>query len=126
MTAAVLDFKPRVVSDRKIKKSANGLTLDLVANEDFLVELGARKEDRVVVGFAMETENGLSNARKKLEEKHLDLIVLNDLNVAGAGFGVDTNVVTLIDAGGEAESLPKMSKLEVAERILDWVRDRWT
>lgn len=124
MTAAVLDFRPRVVSDEKIKKNANGLTLDLVANEDFLVGLGARKQSRIVVGFAMETENGLSNARKKLEEKHLDLIVLNDLNVSGAGFGVDTNVVTLID-GNEAESLPKMPKLEVADRILDRVKERW-
>ncbi|MDE2998904.1 MAG: bifunctional phosphopantothenoylcysteine decarboxylase/phosphopantothenate--cysteine ligase CoaBC [Gemmatimonadota bacterium] len=125
MTAAVLDFRPRVVSNAKIKKNANGLTLDLVANEDFLVGLGARKDGRIVVGFAMETENGLSNARKKLEEKFLDLIVLNDLNVPGAGFGVDTNVVTLID-GGEAEPLPKMSKHEVADRILDWVKERWT
>ncbi len=125
MTAAVLDFRPRVVADAKIKKNANGLTLDLVANEDFLVGLGARKKGRILVGFAMETENGLPNARKKLVEKHLDLIVLNDLNVSGAGFGVDTNVVTLID-GDEAEPLPKMSKLEVADRILDWVIDRWT
>ena len=124
MTAAVLDFRPRVFSETKIKKNANGMTLDLIANEDFLVGLGARKNGRIVVGFAMETENGLSNARKKLIEKCLDLIVLNDLNVPGAGFGVDTNVVTLID-GDEAEPLPKMSKLEVADRILDWVKDRW-
>ena len=124
MTAAVLDFRPRVFSETKIKKNANGMTLDLIANEDFLVGLGARKNGRIVVGFAMETENGLSNARKKLVEKCLDLIVLNDLNVPGAGFGVDTNVVTLID-GDEAEPLPKMSKLEVADRILDWVKDRW-
>lgn len=125
MTAAVLDFRPCAVSDAKIKKNTNGLTLDLVPNEDFLVDLGARKDGRIVVGFAMETENGLSNARKKLEEKYLDLIVLNDLNVWGAGFGVDTNVVTLID-GGEPEPLPKMPKLEVADRILDWVKKRWT
>ena len=90
------------------------------------MELGARKRGRVVVGFAMETENGLSNARKKLTEKHLDMIVLNNLKEAGAGFGVDTNVVTLIDAEGEAEPLPKMAKLEVADRILDRIRDRWT
>ena len=125
MTAAVLDFRPRVVSDAKIKKNANGMTLDLVPNDDFLVGLGARKHGRIVVGFAMETENGLANAQKKRVEKYLDLIVLNNLNESGAGFGVDTNVVTLID-GGEAEPLPKMSKLEVADRILDWVKDRWT
>ena len=125
MTAAVLDFRPRVVSDAKIKKNANGMTLDLVPNDDFLVGLGARKHGRIVVGFAMETENGLANAQKKRVEKYLDLIVLNNLNESGAGFGVDTNVVTLID-GGAAEPLPKMSKLEVADRILDWVKDRWT
>ena len=125
MTAAVLDFRPRVVSDAKIKKNANGMTLDLVPNDDFLVGLGARKHGRIVVGFAMETENGLANAQKKRVEKYLDLIVLNNLNESGAGFGVDTNVVTLID-GGEVEPLPKMSKLEVADRILDWVKDRWT
>ena len=73
----------------------------------------------------METENGLANARRKLMEKHLDLIVLNDLTVAGAGFGVDTNVVTLLESEGEPISLPKLSKLEVADRILDRLESYW-
>ncbi len=125
MTAAVLDFRPDRVAASKIKKTGEGLTLDLVPTEDFLVELGAYKGERVVVGFAMETENGVENARKKLETKHLDLIALNDLTVEGAGFGVDTNVVTLIDRQGRAEALPRMSKTAVADRILDWIAGRW-
>ncbi len=125
MTAAVLDFRPREVSASKIKKSKEGLRLDLVSTEDFLVELGARKGQRVVVGFAMETDNGLANAREKLEAKHLDLIVLNDLTVEGAGFGVDTNVVTLIDRSRPPEALPLMQKVDVADRILDRIGERW-
>jgi phosphopantothenoylcysteine decarboxylase/phosphopantothenate--cysteine ligase len=73
----------------------------------------------------METEDGVANARKKLKAKQLDLIVLNDLTVQGAGFGVDTNVVSLIDQRGKTEALPRMSKIEVADRILDWVARRW-
>ena len=125
MTAAVLDFRPKHVAASKIKKTGQGLVMELAPTEDFLVELGACKGDRVVVGFAMETENGVANARKKLVEKHLDLIVLNDLNVAGAGFGVDTNVVTLIDRFDSVDPLPLMSKLEAADRILDWLAGRW-
>lgn len=125
MTAAVLDFRPETVAPQKIKKSADGLSLNLIANHDFLVDLGAEKRQRIVVGFAMETENGLANARRKLMEKHLDLIVLNDLTVAGAGFGVDTNVVTLLESEGEPISLPKLSKLEVADRILDRLESYW-
>lgn len=125
MTAAVLDFRPETVAPQKIKKSADGLSLNLITNHDFLVDLGAEKRQRIVVGFAMETENGLANARRKLMEKHLDLIVLNDLTVAGAGFGVDTNVVTLLESEGEPISLPKLSKLEVADRILDRLESYW-
>ncbi len=125
MTAAVLDFRPKQVAASKIKKAEEGLRLDLIPTEDFLVELGACKGERVVVGFAMETEDGVANARKKLKAKQLDLIVLNDLTVQGAGFGVDTNVVSLIDQRGKTEALPRMSKIEVADRILDWVARRW-
>ena len=125
MTAAVLDFKARTVAPSKIKKSKWNLTLELAPTEDFLVDLGARRGSRVLVGFAMETENGEANARAKLVSKNLDLIVLNDLTVAGAGFGVDTNVVTLIARDGSAEPLPRMSKVEVADRILNWVGERW-
>ena len=125
MTAAVLDFRPEHVSASKIKKTGERLHLDLVPNDDFLVELGAQKADRVVVGFAMETDDPLENARRKLRKKHLDLIVLNDLNVAGAGFSVDTNVVTFIEPDGRTDALPLMPKQDVADRILDWLEDRW-
>ncbi len=125
MTAAVLDFRPSTVAHQKIKKTGSGLTLDLVGNDDFLEVLGAEKGSRVVVGFAMETQNGLENARRKLEQKHLDLIVLNDLTVEGAGFGVDTNVVTLVAPTGEPIDLPKLPKSDVADHILDWMESRW-
>lgn len=123
MTAAVLDFRPANVASEKLKKSGAGLALELVENDDFLVQMGEAKGKRTVVGFAMETENVLANARKKLTSKHLDLIVVNNLRDEGAGFGVDTNVVTLMDADGE-EALPKMSKDDVAARILDRVEAR--
>ena len=124
MTAAVLDFRPESVATTKIKKSESGLLLNLATTDDFLVDLGASKGKRLVVGFAMETENGEANAQKKLAAKHLDLIVLNDLNTEGAGFGVDTNVVTLID-GKRVQPLPKMSKQDVGDKILDWMKTAW-
>lgn len=126
MTAAVLDFRPDHVSKSKLKKSPSGLNLHLVANDDFLVGLGKNKGHRKVIGFAMETDNALENARGKLKRKHLDLIVLNELNVAGAGFGVDTNVVTMITAEGNETALPLMSKHAVADHILDWLSEQWT
>ena len=125
MTAAVLDFRPEHVSESKIKKRDGGLSLHLLPNEDFLISLGQNKGERVVIGFAMETDHALENARKKLHEKNLDLIVLNELNVEGAGFGVDTNVVTFIEAHREPVALPLMSKRDVADRILDWLVSRW-
>ena len=125
MTAAVLDFKVSSVATQKIKKTGSGLTLDMVETDDFLKELAANKGERVVVGFAMETENALANAQRKLVDKHLDLIVLNDLTVEGAGFGVDTNVVTLVTPSAPPAALPKQSKLAVADHILDQLVERW-
>ncbi|MBT3603611.1 MAG: bifunctional phosphopantothenoylcysteine decarboxylase/phosphopantothenate--cysteine ligase CoaBC [Candidatus Latescibacteria bacterium] len=125
MTAAVLDFRPDQVAQGKLKKSADGLTLHLVPNEDFLIEIGKQKGARKVIGFAMETDNALDNARGKLSRKNLDLIVLNELNVEGAGFGGDTNVVTLIAADGQETELPLMSKHAVADHILDWLVSQW-
>ena len=125
MTAAVLDFRPDSVSESKIKKQNGGLSLHLVPNDDFLIPMGKNKGDRVVVGFAMETDNALENAHKKLKKKHLDLIVLNELQVEGAGFGVDTNVVTLIEPSRDVVALPLMSKHDVADHILDWFEARW-
>ena len=126
MAAAVLDFKPKRVAGSKIKKGGNGLRLDLEPTEDILSNLGPRKGKRMLVGFAVETENGLANARKKLKAKNLDLIVLNDITVEGAGFGVDTNQVTLVDRSEQVERLPKMTKVEAADRILNWIGGQWT
>jgi phosphopantothenoylcysteine decarboxylase/phosphopantothenate--cysteine ligase len=119
MAAAVSDYRPRGSSPEKIKKSSGELTLSLEVNPDILSEAGKRKGSRVIVGFAAETENLLQNARRKLTEKNLDLIVANDVSLPGAGFQVDTNIVKLIDSSGKIEELPLMSKEELANRILD-------
>ncbi|MEW5784999.1 MAG: bifunctional phosphopantothenoylcysteine decarboxylase/phosphopantothenate--cysteine ligase CoaBC [Bacillota bacterium] len=117
--AAVSDYRPAETAPQKMKKGASRVTLELAANPDILKELGALKGDRLLVGFAAETENGLHYARRKLEEKNLDLIVLNDLTMAGAGFAVTTNRVKLIDKLGQVEELPLMEKETLAHRILD-------
>jgi phosphopantothenoylcysteine decarboxylase/phosphopantothenate--cysteine ligase len=120
MAAAVADYRPRRPAGRKMKKSAASLSLDLERTEDILAGLAARKGRRLVVGFAAETNDVAQEARRKLREKRLDLIVANDVTAAGAGFGSDTNVVQLIDAAGETQALPVLPKDEVAGRILDW------
>lgn len=121
MAAAVADYRPLDVAENKIKKKDGDLSLPLTRTKDILGTLGARKKDHwYLCGFSMETENMLENSRRKLAGKNLDMIVANNLKVAGAGFGVDTNVVTLITAEGEKE-LPLMSKDEVADRILDHI-----
>ena len=86
---------------------------------DILFELGKIKGDKVLIGFAMETQDLIENAKSKLDKKNADLIIANDLNVEGAGFGTETNVVTIINKNGTAEKLPIMSKLELANIILD-------
>ena len=118
MCAAVADYTPAVVADEKLKKSDNDLSIALKRTKDIAAELGSKKGSRVLVGFAMETQNERENASSKLERKNFDFIVLNSLREAGAGFRGDTNVVTLIDGAG-AEELPLMTKREVAERIVD-------
>ena len=118
MCAAVADYTPAEVADRKIKKSDDDMAIRLKRTRDIAAELGREKGDRVLVGFALETDHEAEHAQSKLERKNLDFIVLNSLRDAGAGFGVDTNVVTLIDAEG-AEKLPLLSKGEVAARIVD-------
>lgn len=121
--AAVADFRPAKAFDQKLKKAPGQteFTLMLERNPDVCAELGSRKGNRVLVGFAAETEDLLANAEAKLKAKRCDLLVANDVTAEGAGFGVDTNVVTLISAAEAPVSLPKMPKREVAEAILDRV-----
>lgn len=119
MTAAVADYRPVTAADHKLKKTGETITIDLEPTEDILGGLRSRGYEGVLVGFAMETEDLLIRARGKLEKKKLDLIVANDLSVEGAGFGGATNVVTILDAEGGTDALPKMSKTEVGNRLLD-------
>jgi phosphopantothenoylcysteine decarboxylase/phosphopantothenate--cysteine ligase len=122
MTAAVADYRMANPARQKIKKAGGALSLTLEPTNDILAELGARRRaDRVLVGFAAETEHGIEHARRKLREKRLDLIVLNDVSQADAGFDVDTNRVWLIGAEGEAEGWPLLDKDEVAERLMEQV-----
>lgn len=117
--AAVADYTPETVADEKIKKVDGDSSITLKRTKDILKYLGEHKPGhQFLCGFSMETENMLENSRRKLEKKNLDMVVANNLKVAGAGFGVDTNVVTLIHKGGIKE-LPQMSKEEVAVAILD-------
>jgi len=117
-TAAVSDFRPEETFNQKIKKGGT-LSVKLVQNPDILRELGLRKGNRFLVGFAAETEKLLENARKKLQEKNLDLIVANDLTEEGAGFIQETNKVALIYKEGKIEELPLLSKYELSHLILD-------
>jgi phosphopantothenoylcysteine decarboxylase/phosphopantothenate--cysteine ligase len=118
-SAAVADYRPVAVADRKIKKNGASMTIELERTTDVLAELGRRKGDRVLVGFAAETNDLVANARKKLESKNADLIVANDVTREGAGFDGDTNVAILVGRDGRADELPMMSKRELADRILD-------
>ena len=117
--AAVADYRPKHVAAEKTKKKDGDMAIELERTDDILAYLGAhRREGQFLCGFSMETENMLENARAKLKKKNIDMIVANNLKVAGAGFGTDTNVVTLITAEKETE-LEMMTKEQVAERLLD-------
>ncbi|MCI8674330.1 MAG: bifunctional phosphopantothenoylcysteine decarboxylase/phosphopantothenate--cysteine ligase CoaBC [Lachnospiraceae bacterium] len=119
--AAVADYRPAEVSREKMKKKDGELSIPLVRTRDILAYLGQnKKEGQFLCGFSMETEHMLENSRAKLEKKNLDMIVANNLRQQGAGFGTDTNVVTIITKDGEI-SLPQMSKDEAAHRILDQI-----
>ena len=125
LSAAVADWRPAKVADVKMKKKDRLPSLELEATEDILAWMGREKrKDQCLVGFALETNNERSNAEEKLVRKNLDLIVLNSLNDTGAGFGHDTNKVTLIDAGKNAVELPLMSKALTARAILDHIEPR--
>ena len=119
--AAVADYRPAHQAAEKIKRSKEPLALQLQPTPDILAGAARSKGDRLIVGFAAETQNVAENARKKLAAKNADLIVANDVTAEGAGFDHDTNVVTLFSRDGRDLALPKMTKSEVAQRILDEV-----
>lgn len=119
MAAAVADYSPKKAAPEKMKKGAVSISLELEKTWDILAEVGKKKGKRLLIGFAAETENLVTNAKKKLKEKKLDLIVANNVKEPGAGFGVDTNIVTIIDKNGNLETLPRMSKDSVAWKVLD-------
>lgn len=119
MSAAVADYTPKIVADQKIKKSDSDFSIELVKTKDILAEMGKRKSStQFLVGFALETENALENAKGKLKRKNLDLIVLNTLEDEGAGFGHDTNKVIFIDKEENIQEFPLKTKNEVAEDLL--------
>jgi phosphopantothenoylcysteine decarboxylase/phosphopantothenate--cysteine ligase len=123
MAAAPADYRPATRADKKIKKGARTLTLELVENPDILSEIKNEKADFIRVGFAAESDNLLENAKEKLEKKKLDLIVANDITATDSGFGTDTNRVVLIDRSGKVTKLPLLPKSEVAHKIMDRVVD---
>jgi phosphopantothenoylcysteine decarboxylase/phosphopantothenate--cysteine ligase len=119
--AAPLDFRPKAVSPQKIKKKDSGLVLNLEPTADILKELGSRKDGRILVGFAAETENHLGHGLEKLKAKNLDLIVVNPVGGPDSAFDRDTNRATLIDASGRSEEIPLVTKRVLADKILDRV-----
>ena len=123
LAAAVADYKPMVQASQKIKKKTDQLTLELTKTQDILASLGAQKDKQLLIGFALETENELENAKGKLTRKHLDAIVLNSLNDKGAGFSVDTNQVTFITREDKVVPIPLKPKTEIAADILTLIHD---
>ena len=118
------DYTPAAVAHEKIKKNDGNMSISLKRTNDILKYLGEhRREGQFICGFSMETENMLENSTAKLAKKNVDMIAANNLKVAGAGFGVDTNVVTIITADGVRE-LPQMSKKDVANELLDEIMKR--
>ena len=121
MAAAVADFKPKDFSNKKIKKDNIKPNIELEKTKDILLELGKLKKNQFLVGFALENENEINNSLKKLKEKNLDLIILNSLNDKGAGFGTDTNKITIINKNQEKTNFDLKEKSEVAQDILDHI-----
>ncbi len=119
--AAVADYRPKQVFDRKLKKTEGDLTLELERNVDILAWLGAHKTEQILVGFAAETDNVEQNALGKLQRKHLDFIAANDVTEANSGFGKDTNKIALYGADHSVIDLPVLRKEDAADRILDAV-----
>ncbi|MEM6522833.1 MAG: bifunctional phosphopantothenoylcysteine decarboxylase/phosphopantothenate--cysteine ligase CoaBC [Bacteroidota bacterium] len=120
LAAAVADYKPSTIAPQKIKKQSDSLNIDLIRTRDIAAELGTKKTNgQLIVGFALETENEIENARKKIKTKNFDLIVLNSLNDSGAGFGYDTNKISIIDKENNQQDFQLKSKNEVAKDIVD-------
>ena len=119
--AAVADYRPKVFVSEKIKKDDKPRAIELTRNPDIIAEIGMDKNNIVLIGFAMETKDLLANAREKLKKKNMDLIVANSLREEGAGFQTDTNKITIIDRQGDVQSMPIMTKIEAAEKILERV-----
>lgn len=125
MAAAVADWRPAESAPLKLKKSSMSPCIQLVPNPDILKALAPRKGDRVFVGFAAETGNPEGEAARKLAAKGLDFICANDVTASGAGFGTETNIVTIIGRDGFREALPLMAKSEVARRIVELAEEKW-
>jgi phosphopantothenoylcysteine decarboxylase/phosphopantothenate--cysteine ligase len=124
MSAAISDFRPRYFHEGKIKKSGKSPpVIETVENTDILQYLGERKNGYRLIGFALETENEVNNARDKLIKKNLDMIIVNNPHTEGAGFGTDTNVITIIDKHLNEISLPKLSKFDAANQILNYLHN---
>jgi phosphopantothenoylcysteine decarboxylase/phosphopantothenate--cysteine ligase len=120
--AAVADYRPKSEALEKIKKDQGLTGIELTRNPDIIAAVGAKKKKGILVGFAMETEDLLANARRKLIRKNMDMIVANNLREAGAGFKTDTNIITMIDRNGKTIALDKMTKKDAAHRILDHIK----
>ena len=120
--AAVADYRPKLQAAEKIKKDKGLAGIELVRNPDILADIGARRKKGILVGFAMETQDLLANAREKLLRKNVDMIVANSLREEGAGFQGDTNIITILDRNGKTLSLEKMTKADAAHRILDHIQ----
>lgn len=119
-SAAVADYTPKTISNSKIKKKDGDLSIELKRTKDILSEVGkSKKSGQIVVGFAAETDDVMKNAQDKMDRKNLDLIVANDINREGAGFGVETNIVNIIKKNGEIISLPQLEKAQVAKELLN-------
>jgi phosphopantothenoylcysteine decarboxylase/phosphopantothenate--cysteine ligase len=119
MAAAVADYRPAATADQKIKRGKGAIELRLEPNPDIVKELGLNKDGKVLIGFAAETQDLTANAAKKLRDKNLDMIVANNVAEAGSGFDGDTNIATILDRTGASQSLPLMSKDQLADRIYD-------
>ena len=122
-SASVAYYKPKNYSNKKIKKSDDDLVIELDRNKDIAQEIGKIKNNKILVGFAAETNDLIENASLKIKKKNIDFIVANDLTKEGAGFGVDTNIVKIIDKEGNITEYPKMKKEEVANIILDKIKE---